>query len=286
MAGRPNIVEELVLRYVEEKPDPVLDLELDRPALERLSREVRGSEFDLDSAVKRLTAKRYLHRLQNGRYVVRSEPARSPRLWSLDPVAEAVLRRLDRDYYVSWHAALWHYGLIDQQSRRISVAIEKEHDGKEWSKRAVHLGRSRIEFVRLSERKFFRRAVEVQELEWPVKFSTMSRALIDAFDRPDLVGPPPVVVEALRRAWLDKGLDPVEFVQDALELNSPTLNRRLGFFMELLEIPGAEPLALRTGRRYAEPLFPGRQPKGELEVDPRWRVYLDRGLISTALELK
>jgi predicted transcriptional regulator of viral defense system len=282
MAGRPNRYEALVLDYMTGKhDDPVLDLEIDGPKLARLARDRELPEFDVYAAVKRLKAKRYIHSLQAGRYIVRDAPARSARLWSLDPVAGAVLRRLGHDYYVSWHAALWHYGLIDQQSRRISVAVEKAH-----KKRPVQLGAARIEFVRVSERKFFRDAVEIDEFEWPVMFATMSRALVDAFDRPDLVGPAPVVVDALRRAWHDKGLDPAELVGDARKLNSPTLNRRLGFFMDVLDIPGSEPLELRTGRGYAVPLFPGRQTSEKLDVDPRWRVYVDPSVITTALELK
>jgi predicted transcriptional regulator of viral defense system len=271
----------MVLDYMNAKSDPVLDLKVDGAALGRLARERHLAGFDMYDAVKRLKAKQLLHPLQSGRYVARQTPARSPRLWSLDPVAEAVLRRLDYDYYVSWHAALWHYGLIDQQSRRISVAIPKEH-----KKVPVRIGSSRIEFIRLSERKFFRDAVEVNDLEWAVKFATMSRALIDSFDRPDLVGPPPVIVDALRRAWTEKGLDADQFVEDVRSLESPTLNRRIGFFMDLLGIPGSDPLALRTGRGYAEPLFPGRAQREKLDVDPKWRVYVDHALIATALELK
>jgi predicted transcriptional regulator of viral defense system len=196
----------------------------------------------------------------------------------LDPVAEAVLRRLNIDYYVSWHAALWHYNLIDQQSRTVSVAVRQR-------KRPVAIGAQRVRFVLVSERKFFGHQL-AEDFEWPVQMATVSRALIDAFDRPELVGPPPVVVEALRRAVGREALSPDELIADALRIDSPTLNRRLGFFMDLLDIPGTDELALRVGRGYAEPLFPGKEPRGKLEVDPRWRVYRDPAIITTALELK
>jgi predicted transcriptional regulator of viral defense system len=234
--------------------------------------------FSLRGTVDRLKAKGYLHLLQRGRYIAREHPTPTARLWSLDPVAEAALRRLEIDYYVSWHAALWHYNLIDQQSRTVSVAVTQR-------KRPVQIGAQRVRFVLVSERKFFGYEV-VDDFEWPVKMATLSRALIDAFDRPDLVGPPAIVVEALRRAWRDEELDPSQLVADAVRLGSPTLNRRLGFFMDLLEIPGADELELRLGRGYAEPLFPGYEPEGKTDVDPRWRVYLDPAIIGTALELK
>jgi predicted transcriptional regulator of viral defense system len=278
MAGRPNRAESLVIDYVAAKDDPVVDLALERDELVKRAESAGLTEFSLDETLRRLTRKKQAHRLQHGRYIVRPTPARSPRLWSLDPVAEAVLRRLDTDYFVSWHAALWHYGLIDQQSRTVTVAVDRR-------KRDVQLGAQQIHFVRLSPRKFFGHTT-VDDLEWPVQMATVSRAIIDSFDHPEYVGPAALVVEALRRAWVSKQLDPEELVDDALRFGSPTLNRRLGFFMEQLEIPGFDRLEPHLGRGYAEPLFPGRDPREKVEVDRRWRVYRDPAIITTALELK
>lgn len=278
MTGRPNLAEALVLDYLNTKDNPILDLELDAPALMAAGAAIGLDSFSLRGAVDRLKAKGHLHLLQRGRYLARERASASPRLWSLEPVAEAVLRRLRIDYYVSWHAALWHYNLIDQQSRTVSVAVRQR-------KRPVQIGSQRVRFVLVSERKFFGHQL-VEDLEWPVRMATISRAIIDAFDRPDLIGPPPVIVEALRRAAFDEDLSSQQLVADAARLNSPTLNRRLGFFMDLLGIGGTDELALRVGRGYAEPLFPGREPAVKLEVDPRWRVYRDPAIIGTALELK
>jgi predicted transcriptional regulator of viral defense system len=278
MTGRPNQAETLVLDYLKTKDDPVLDLELDGPVLTETAAAAGLATFSLRGTVDRLKTKGHLHLLQRGRYLARERASESPRLWSLDPVAEAVLRRLKIDYYVSWHAALWHYNLIDQQSRTVSVAVRQR-------KRPVAIGAQRVRFVLVSERKFFSHEL-VEDFEWPVQMATMSRAILDGFDRPDLVGPPAVVVDALRRAVTDEQLAPEQLIADAKRLNSPTLNRRLGFFMDLLGIPGTDELALRVGRGYAEALFPGYEPSSKLDVDPRWRVYLDPAIIGTALELK
>jgi predicted transcriptional regulator of viral defense system len=278
MAGRPNKAETLVVDYARAKPDPVIDYELDLPALTERALAAGLETFSLEATVRRLAGKNRAHRLQRGRYVIRPTASKSARLWSLDPVAEAVLRRLKTDYFISWHGALWHYGLIDQQSRTLAVAVNRR-------KRPVEIGASKIHFVLLDEKKFFGYEL-VDDLEWPAQMATVSRAIIDSFDHPEHVGPNALVVEALRRAWVGKQLDPAALVADALRFDSPTLNRRLGFFMELLGIPGAEPLALHLGRGYAEPLFPGREPRRKLEVDRRWRVYRDPAIITTALELK
>ena len=278
MAGRPNIAESLVLDFVQSKSDPVLDLALDREALNRLAGEHGLARFSLEETLRRLTRKKIAHRLQRGRYVVRDAPARTARLWSLDPVAEAVLRRLSTEYFVSWHGALWYHGLIDQQSRGLTVAVTRR-------KRDLQMGLSRIHFVLLRSHKFFGYET-AEDLEWPVQMASVSRAIIDSFDHPEYVGPDAVVVEAMRRAWVSKALDAERLVDDALRFESPTLNRRIGFFMDLLSIPGSARLEAHLGRGYAEPLFPGREPATRLEVDRRWRVYVDPAIISTALELK
>jgi predicted transcriptional regulator of viral defense system len=280
-SGRPNLAEQVVLDYVNGKPDRTLDRQLDEPAIRGLAQQRGLPRFNLPSVMKRMRAKHLLHPLQSGRWVLSAGalPARTARLDHLDPVADAVLRRLDMDYYVSWHSALWHYGLIDQQSRRIYVAITQR-------KRPVNLGLASIRFVSVAERKFFGRT-RVEDFEWPVWMATPEKALIDSFDQPSLAAPLPVVADALRSAYRDGVLDPELLVTDAIRFNSPSLNRRLGFFMDLYGIPGAEPLALRVGRGYAVPLAPGSKPEGERPaVNRRWRVYEDPAIIGAALELK
>ena len=251
----------------------MLDLRLDEAWLSPLASNV-------PDGIHQMRKRGTLRTLQRGRYLVATDPdARGLRLDDLDPVAEAVLRRLDMDYYVSWHSALWHYGLIDQQSRRIYVAVTER-------KRPVTLGLASVRFVTATSRKFFGRTL-VEDFEWPAWMATVEKALIDSFDQPRLAAPLPVVANALRSAHRDGLLDPERLVADAVRFNSPNLNRRLGFFMDLYGIPGTEPLALRVGRTYAVPLAPGRNPQGErLRVNRRWRVYEDPAIIGTALELK
>ncbi len=255
----------------------VLDLKLDGPWLGNLAANVPDALYQMR---KRGT----LRTLQRGRYLVATEepvPGRQPRtpLDELDPVADAVLRRLSMDYYVSWHSALWHHGLLDQQSRRIYVAVTQR-------KRSVVLGQASVQFVTVTARKFFGRK-RVEEFEWPVWMATVEKTLIDSFDQPRLAAPVPVVANALKRAHREGMLNPERLVADALHFGSPTLNRRLGYFMDLYDIPGSEPLTGRLGRKYAVALAPGHDPHDESPpVNRRWRVYEDAGIVGAALELK
>jgi predicted transcriptional regulator of viral defense system len=276
--GRPpgSAFERAVIEHLREEDRTVLDLQLDSPWLAALARNV-------PDALHQMRRRGTLRTLQRGRYVVATDPAdeqrRRPRLDDLDPIADAVLRRLDMDYYVSWHSALWHYGLIDQQSRRIYVAVTKR-------KRPARLGRADVKFVTVAERKFFGRT-RVEDFDWPVWMATVEKALIDSFDQPHLVGPLPVVANALRAAYREGMLDPEQLVADAIRFGTPNLNRRLGYFMDLYNIPGTDPLALRVGRTYAVPLAPGRGPDDQsVPVNPRWRVYEDPAIVGAAVELK
>ncbi len=279
--ARPNLSEQVVLDYVASRPDRVLDRQLDQDPIHRLAASQGLDRLDLPSVLKRMHAKELIHPIQHGRWVVSPGglAAPTPRLGDLDLVADAVLRRLDLDYYLSWHSALWHYGLIDQQSRRIYVAVTKR-------KRPVTLGLSTVRFVTVTERKFFG-AARVEDLEWPVWMASVEKALIDSLDRPELAAPVPLVANALKSAYRQKILDPELLVDAAIRFDSPFLNRRLGFFMDLYDIPGTGPLALRIGRAPAIPLSPGRRPRGERPpIQSRWQVYEDPSIIGTALEPK
>jgi predicted transcriptional regulator of viral defense system len=277
--GRPpgSAFELAVQQRLRDEGRRVLDLQLDGPWLAELARNV-------PDALHQMRKRGTLRTLQRGRYLVATdEPApgrRSrARLDELDPVADVVLRRLGIAYYISWHSALWHHGLIDQQSRRIYVATTQR-------KRPVRLGMAEVRFVAVTERKFFGGEL-ADDFEWPVWMATVEKALIDCFDQPRLAAPVPVIADALRRAYREELLDPERLVADALRFGSPTLNRRLGFFMDLYGIPDSEPLTAHLGRKYAVALTPGREPHEDPPpVNRRWRVYEDPTIVGTAMELK
>lgn len=279
--GRPPIAQEAVLAFLERKPDRVLDLRLDAAGVQAIARTRIGREISLRKAVERLVQAGRLHRVQAGRYLLTAEASPTARILDIDPVAEAILRRLDIPYYVSWHSALWFHGLVDQQSRRAYVAVNRR-------KRQARVGGAVIQFVFISAtEKFFGGRLEA-ELEWPARIARPEKAILDSLDRPEYAGPLPVIAEALRRGVGEGKIDPNRLVDDAIRFDSPHLNRRLGFFMDLLEIPGSDPLLLRLGRGYAVPLEPGRSyEKGARpSVSRRWRIYEDPTIIGTTLELK
>ncbi len=216
------------------------------------------------------------HPVQWGRYLVNldGEATAIPEVWSLDPLAQLLLARFEQPYFLSWHSALWRHGLIDQQSNRLLVAVT-------FRKRDADFATFSIRFVTVRPRKFFGWATEGAD---GVHVATVEKALIDSFDRHELSAPMPIVADALKRAWRADRLDPEKLVADAVRFGSPSVIRRLGFFMDLFAIPGAEPLALRIGRNHAIPLAPGAASDGP--VNSKWLVFEDPLIVQTALQPK
>lgn len=251
-----------------------VDLVADADVLARLSAKPRDVLYGL-------RRKGLAHPVQAGRFLVNVDerPSRNARVDALDPLAAVVLRRLPHAWYLSWHSALWHHGLIDQQSSRLYVAVAVR-------KRPARVGRSDIRFVTVQPRKFFGFEI-IDDFEQPVNIATIEKTLVDCFDQPRYAAPLPVVANAMNEAWRTDRLNPDALVDAALRFESPVLNRRIGYFMDLYGIEGADPLSLRIGRKSAVPLTPGRQPgPGHPPVNPRWLVYEEPDVIGAALELK
>ena len=248
-----------------------VDLHRDRQWLDDIS-------DDPVSLMYRMRKKGIVHQLQAGRYAinVHGEPSRFPILESLEDLAPALLDRLGHAYFLSWHSALWHHGLIDQQAQRLFVAVAKQ-------KRGARIGRLEVRFVRLAERKFFGWETIETGGNGRLQVATIEKALLDSFDLPRYAGPVPIVAEAMRIAYREGRLDPERLVSMALCCDSPALNRRLGFFMDFYAIPGAEPLLAHLGRDWAVALEPGgRVDADETPVDRRWRVARDPMILAPA----
>ncbi len=278
--GRPNHAQRLVLDYIERENGGTLDLKLDAEPLAEFARARGQAAPRLKSVVQRLQERQMLHTLQGGRYAVsrRREPSPVPVFDSLELLPDVLLRRLsDMPYYMSWHTALLHHRLIEQQSSTIVAAVTRP-------KRPAMFSGYRVQFVTIKPEKFFGFS-EQRRQSGAVVMADLEKAIIDSFAQPRLAAPVPVIAGGLSYAWRRRKLDPERLVDYAVRFDSPTLNRRLGFFMERYGITGFEPLELRLGRGYAVAMEPGGPMQG-LPVNRRWRVVEDEDLIYTAEHLK
>lgn len=264
-----------VLAHLRAENRPILDLEQDRSWLQSLT----PHYYVL---LHRMAEKGLLHRLQGGRYAAElsGHPAKAPAFRTLEPLAPAILRSLGQDYYLSWHTALAHYGLIEAPSSTIFAATAKRKRPAEFSGYAVR-------FIPVSAERVATGNRQLRLGSSTVRIATVERALVDAFDRPRYAGPFAVVASALREAWELGELRPEVLVDEVILLGRHSAARRIGFFMERWQIPEADRLLPHLGRGYAVSLAPGGQNyEPGLDVDSRWGVVVDQGLIYTAEHLK
>ena len=115
-----------------------------------------------------------------------------------------------------------------------------------------------------------------------IGIASVEKAILDSFDRPELAGGMVPVISALKTAHLIQNLNPNRLVRLAIKANHPMLNRRLGYVMDALGIPGTDPLTLHLGRKFAIPLTPGADLSEKALYNSRWRLYEDPVLLFSA----
>ena len=267
----PSPLEARVLARVLADPARVLD---SRAAANGWLREVTPHPHRL---VSRMAEHGLLHRVQRGLYVLEASTIRHevPAVESLKAVAAVAAEQIvGSAYYLSWHSALFHHGLLDQQASTVFVGVRAR-------KSEISFSGYGLRFVRVSDRKFFGWDT-VNVSGHSVNIANVEKALLDSLDRPALAAPFAIVVSALLGAWRSSRLDIEQLVDYAVRLGSPTLNRRLGFLMETFDIPGHERLLTLIGKGYAVSA-PGAVATGRRwPVNSKWGVMADPRILYAA----
>ncbi len=220
-------------------------------------------EGDMARLLHRLTAKRWLQRLERGKY----------RLIPLESGPEArwaeheylIAATLVEPYYLAYATALSYYGYSERQPHPVWIATPQR-------KRPTTIEGLTYRFVTLSEHKFFGYTT-VQLLNQPLHVAEREKAIADGFDHPEYCGG---VIEPAKGLWFGSDeLDVARLVQYSQRLGNGVARRRLGFWLEQLEI--GEQRLLRElevpgDRNYAR-LDPGGPEEGPR--DARWRLIVN-----------
>lgn len=221
------------------------------------------SGADITRLLHRLSAKRWLRRLERGKY----------RLIPLESGPEAqwaeheylIAAALVQPYYLAYATALSFYGYGEREPRPIWIATTRR-------KRAVTTEHITYRFVTLGEHKFFGYTA-VQLLDRPVQIAEREKAIADGFDHPDYCGG---VLEVAKGLWFGVDeLDLARLVNYSRRLRNRTATRRLGFWLDRLEIGGQavlQQLEQPEDRNYArlDPAGPDEGP-----TDSRWRLVVN-----------
>ncbi len=179
-----------------------------------------------------------------------------------------VARILPKSYFFAYRFACAHHGLLTQIPRVIHVAVRRP-------KQPMEIKNVRFQFVELSGKRFFGYQ-ESAIMGEKVRVSDMERSILDALDRPDLVGGieagAQVLFHAGKKMEMTKVLDYLQRFDDS------ALSRRFACLCELLRITlPSELKSYFRGQVKKNPALLGSPKrwgtKGRL--DKRWNIILN-----------
>lgn len=173
-------------------------------------------------------------------------------------------------YFYAYAWSCLHHGLATQVPTTIRVALRRP-------KRPIELKNVRYEFIEISERRMFgyEESVEVGER---INVSDLERTILDAIDRPDLVGGIEVSAQAVFHGG--RKMDHRKILDYLRRFDDSALARRFGYLCEVLKVPLPEYLkrylASQTKRLPAFLGSPGRWGR-DGRLDKRWSLLINVG---------
>jgi len=223
-----------------------------------------GEGQDVNKLLHHLARKRWLLRLEKGKYLILPLEAGMEGLYSVHEFVIAA--HLVYPYAIAYASAFSFHALSDLLPHTVFVATTRR-------KAQVTVGELglRFRFITLTPHKFF--GIQTVTIEdQPVQITTPSKTLVDGLDRPDLCGGVVELAKGLDRYGRDDTGPPIarlpsgseqrwaQLTADALRLGNRTVLKRLGYLAELLGLD----VGKWIGRWRAE-ISPG-----ETLLDPRY----------------
>jgi predicted transcriptional regulator of viral defense system len=232
--------------------------------------EARAALDDKDRNVNkllyRLTQKRWLLRLEKGKYLLLPLEAGMEGVYG--PHEFVIAAHLVQPYAVAYASAFSFYGLFDLLPQTVFVATTR----RKTDVIVDELG-LRFRFITLLPHKFF--GVHTVTIEdHPVRFTTPSKTLVDGLDRPDLCGGIVELVKGVRRYAKDHA-NWEQVTADALRLGNRTVFKRLGYLVEVTRVEVGEWLErwrteISAGETLLDPRYGDQGP-----YDSEWNLRLN-----------
>lgn len=223
----------------------------------------------------RLTRKRWLFRLERGKYLIVPLEAGMDGLYTVHEFIIATY--LVSPYMIAYASALTFHGLTDQTSDVIFVATTRRRQNVTIPELGL-----RYRFVTVAEEHFFG-FQETQIEAQPVVITDPVRTLIDALDRPEYCGG---IIEAAKGLWrymhsletdmpLSLNTNLELLTEYTTRLGNRTVFKRLGYLSELLNLSVGHYLErwqdeISTGMSY---LDPQAGPHGDYNT--RWGLRIN-----------
>ncbi len=211
----------------------------------------------------RLTQKRWLQRLEKGKYLIVPLSAGLDGHYTENELVIAA--HLIEPYYLTYRTALSFYGYTEQPSRSVYIATPKRKSALTFHGLTYH-------FVTLPAYKFFGQS-RVWISEHAVMVADREKTIVDGLDHPEHAGS---IIEVSKALWRGQTeLDFERIVDYSLQMQNRAIVKRLGFLLECLDVgPPAlrEPLQAHLSAGYAQldTLSPKRG-----HHNARWRVLVN-----------
>ncbi len=213
--------------------DLVLALEWDKKrtvSLKEISRRLRCSPGYAKKLAHVLVRKSWLEPLMSGNYLLIGAERGPKGVPEMNPYL--IARFLRQPYFFAYRIACNHHGLLTQIPSVIHIAVTRR-------KLPIEIKNVRFEFIVLMKKRFFG-CEEATIFGEKVKFSDLERTVLDALDRPDLVGGIEAAAQVLFEAR--KRLNYSKLISYLQRMNNSALARRLGYLSEIFQLKIDKPL--------------------------------------------
>lgn len=171
-----------------------------------------------------LVEKGWLERLHPGKFrLISIQEAKNP---PAENNPYVFLHYIHEPYYISFLAAMEHYGLSHAREGNIQVVIQRQRP-------PVTVRETSFQFVKAPSHKFFGWEM-IEEFGEEIHMANLEKIIVDSIDRPELSGGINGVIEMISNVFDQIELDRLD--DYIIRMDSGALARRLGFIMELLGV--------------------------------------------------
>jgi predicted transcriptional regulator of viral defense system len=210
----------------------------------------------------RLTSKRWLQRIERGKYRLIPLEAGPEAQWAEHEFRIAAT--LASPYYLAYATALAYYGYTERALNPIWIATKR-------ARKPLVLDGITYRFVGLNANKFFG-FTTIQVMETPIAMAEPEKALADGFDHPEYCGG---VIEAAKGLWYGRDeIDRERLVAYGRRLTNRSALKRLGFWWEQLGMVEPEILEQLVHKDRNYPLLDPTGPR-QGRRDRRWRLIVN-----------
>lgn len=211
----------------------------------------------LDNLLQSLLEKRWLERIERGKYLIIPLEAGPNRRWSEE--AFVIASHLVEPYMVSYWSALNYWSLTEQIPATVFVQTPKRKPNK------TVLGVS-FQFITLPEKKFFGQT-HIWFGDKKVEITDREKTIVDCLDHPEYCGG---LIEAAKGLvnGIEGGVNLETLTGYAERMDNSAIFKRLGYLCELFNLPVEgfidrwrnrmaagysllDPTAGESGRRYS-----------------------------------